>query len=171
MSCAWWRVISGSGCLGLEYIRTRGPPQNLDPNSSVSLSTHLVRCTRPRLVCSYYVAVLRTRCELTTACRSPSNIVAIMPARKRCQHAGAPCPNAAVRIVGTCSRCSHHFCASVSRPPPLYWIAVADLGLQHRLPEQHACTKLTECKREAFETNRTKLESSRAVASKMEVVS
>src|SRR5258706_1385120 len=52
-----------------------------------------------------------------------------MPAKKRCQHAGAPCPNAAVRIVGTCSHCSHHFCASVSRLPPLIWIAVADVSL------------------------------------------
>ena len=52
-----------------------------------------------------------------------------MPAKKRCQHAGAPCPNAAVRIVGTCSHCSHHFCASVSRLPPLMWIAVANIPL------------------------------------------
>ncbi|CCA69241.1 hypothetical protein PIIN_03140 [Serendipita indica DSM 11827] len=70
-----------------------------------------------------------------------------MPAKKRCQLDG--CRNAVQRIAGECSHCSSHYCTS------------------HRLPETHACGKLTECKQQAFEANRAKLESQTAIADKL----
>lgn len=38
---------------------------------------------------------------------------------------------------------------------------------QHRLPEHHNCTHLEDCRQQAFERNKSKLESERTVASKM----
>ncbi|KAH9484242.1 AN1-type zinc finger protein TMC1 [Psilocybe cubensis] len=75
-----------------------------------------------------------------------------MPAKKRCQ-AGvgtdSRCSSAALRIVGECPQCSSHFCGT------------------HRLPEQHNCSNLENCRQQAFERNKNKLESERTVASKM----
>jgi predicted nucleic acid binding AN1-type Zn finger protein len=38
---------------------------------------------------------------------------------------------------------------------------------QHRLPEHHNCNNLEDCRQQAFERNKAKLESERTVASKM----
>ncbi|KAF4615301.1 hypothetical protein D9613_002668 [Agrocybe pediades] len=75
-----------------------------------------------------------------------------MPAKKRCQsQAGtsAQCNQAALRIVGECPMCRAQFCGT------------------HRLPEHHNCTNLEDCRKQAFERNKDKLESERTVASKM----
>ncbi|EAU88610.1 nuclear protein [Coprinopsis cinerea okayama7 len=75
-----------------------------------------------------------------------------MPAKKRCQfHLGtdSQCSSAALRIVGSCPHCQAQFCGS------------------HRLPEQHECTHLQDCRQQAFERNKTKLESERTVAAKI----
>jgi len=70
-----------------------------------------------------------------------------MPAKKRCQQ--PDCRNAVMRIVGECPHCLTHFCGN------------------HRLPETHACGKLKECREQAFELNRAKLESQTAIAPKL----
>jgi predicted nucleic acid binding AN1-type Zn finger protein len=73
-----------------------------------------------------------------------------MPAKKRCQFSATEqCNQAALRIVGTCSHCTQHYCAT------------------HRLPEQHGCNKLEDCRQEAFSRNKARLEAERTVASKM----
>ncbi|KIY42950.1 hypothetical protein FISHEDRAFT_38396 [Fistulina hepatica ATCC 64428] len=75
-----------------------------------------------------------------------------MPAKKRCQHqlgTDEQCNSAALRIIGSCPHCSMLFCGS------------------HRLPEHHSCNKMEDCRQQAFERNKTKLESERTVASKM----
>ncbi|KAH8833849.1 hypothetical protein DL96DRAFT_1703488 [Flagelloscypha sp. PMI_526] len=85
-----------------------------------------------------------------------------MPAKKRCQFTetsvdqegnsqGTQCNQAALRMVGTCPHCSHNFCGS------------------HRMPEQHQCNNLEDCRMQAFERNKAKLESERTVSSKMAV--
>lgn len=112
-----------------KYIRT----QDARPTSTTWTST------LPRLqfvahahLLTLYVAALSPSFSTDVSSSppgSPSNNVTTMPAKKRCQHAGAPCPNAAIRIVGTCSHCSHHFCASVSLQPLLIWIALAYIYL------------------------------------------
>ncbi|KDQ60718.1 hypothetical protein JAAARDRAFT_31692 [Jaapia argillacea MUCL 33604] len=73
-----------------------------------------------------------------------------MPAKKRCQFTGEErCNSAALRIVGSCPHCRSDFCGS------------------HRLPEYHNCTNLQDCRQQAFDRNKAKLESERTVASKM----
>ncbi|KAF9052977.1 hypothetical protein BJ165DRAFT_827258 [Panaeolus papilionaceus] len=75
-----------------------------------------------------------------------------MPAKKRCQFqigTESQCNSAALRIVGECPHCRAQFCSS------------------HRLPEHHECSNLEDCRQQAFERNKTKLESERTVASKM----
>ncbi|TFK29836.1 nuclear protein [Coprinopsis marcescibilis] len=75
-----------------------------------------------------------------------------MPAKKRCQFligTQSQCSSAALRIVGECPHCQAQFCTS------------------HRLPEHHECTHLEDCRQQAFERNKTKLESERTVASKI----
>ncbi|KAF7978148.1 hypothetical protein HWV62_17478 [Athelia sp. TMB] len=75
-----------------------------------------------------------------------------MPAKKRCQfHAETQCNSAVVRIVGQCPHCRAEFCGV------------------HRLPEHHACNNLEDCRQQAFDRNKAKLESERTVASKMGV--
>ncbi|KAF7779083.1 hypothetical protein Agabi119p4_3428 [Agaricus bisporus var. burnettii] len=76
----------------------------------------------------------------------------IMPAKKRCQfqiNTASQCSSAALRIVGECPHCRAQFCSS------------------HRLPEHHNCSKLEDCRQQAFDRNKNKLESERTVASKM----
>ena len=112
-----------------KYIRT----QDARPTSRTWTSTP------PRLqfvahahLLTLYVAALSPSFSTDVSSSlpgSPSNNVTTMPAKKRCQHTEAPCPNAAIRIVGTCSHCSHHFCASVSLQLLLIWIAVAYVSL------------------------------------------
>ncbi|KAI0050918.1 hypothetical protein FA95DRAFT_1603188 [Auriscalpium vulgare] len=73
-----------------------------------------------------------------------------MPAKKRCQFiAGDQCNQAALRIVGQCAHCRMQFCST------------------HRLPEHHACNNLEDCRQQAFNRNKAKLESERTVVSKM----
>ncbi|KAJ3502325.1 hypothetical protein NLJ89_g8940 [Agrocybe chaxingu] len=75
-----------------------------------------------------------------------------MPAKKRCQFqigTESQCSSAALRIVGECPHCRAQFCGS------------------HRLPEHHDCSNLEDCRQQAFERNKLKLESERTVASKM----
>ncbi|KIM55877.1 hypothetical protein SCLCIDRAFT_133709 [Scleroderma citrinum Foug A] len=75
-----------------------------------------------------------------------------MAAKKRCQlQAEAPCNSAVLRIVGQCPHCRAEFCGA------------------HRLPEHHNCNKLEDCRQQAFERNKAKLESERTVASKMAI--
>ncbi|KAF5358239.1 hypothetical protein D9756_001661 [Leucocoprinus leucothites] len=75
-----------------------------------------------------------------------------MAAKKRCQfqiNTDAQCTSAALRIVGECPHCRALFCGS------------------HRLPEHHNCCNMEDCRQQAFERNKSKLESERTVASKM----
>ncbi|KAH7107529.1 hypothetical protein BKA62DRAFT_825019 [Auriculariales sp. MPI-PUGE-AT-0066] len=90
-----------------------------------------------------------------------------MPAKRRCQFtASEQCNQAALRIVGTCTHCQQHFCGGVS-PLVLVLYCADHLLLQHRLPEQHTCHKLEDCRQEAFSRNKARLEAERTVASKM----
>ncbi|KAH9945958.1 uncharacterized protein BXZ73DRAFT_95476 [Epithele typhae] len=73
-----------------------------------------------------------------------------MPAKKRCQFQDeTPCNQAVLRIVGKCPHCVHEFCGN------------------HRMPEHHKCLNLDNCRQQAFDKNKAKLESERTVASKM----
>ncbi|KAF9532283.1 hypothetical protein CPB83DRAFT_759562 [Crepidotus variabilis] len=75
-----------------------------------------------------------------------------MAGKKRCQFqigTDAQCNSAALRIVGECAHCRAAFCSS------------------HRLPEHHDCSNLEDCRQQAFDRNKSKLESERTVASKM----
>ncbi|KAJ7452530.1 hypothetical protein B0H11DRAFT_2010522 [Mycena galericulata] len=75
-----------------------------------------------------------------------------MPAKKRCQfqvNTDAQCNSAALRIVGQCALCRAQFCGD------------------HRMPEHHSCNNLEDCRQQAFELNKSKLESERTVASKI----
>ncbi|KAF9792763.1 hypothetical protein BJ322DRAFT_74508 [Thelephora terrestris] len=73
-----------------------------------------------------------------------------MPAKKRCQFQGdQKCTSAVLRIVGHCPHCSADFCGN------------------HRLPEHHSCAHMEDCRQQAFNKNKAKLESERTVASKM----
>ncbi|KAF8575796.1 hypothetical protein K439DRAFT_1368941 [Ramaria rubella] len=73
-----------------------------------------------------------------------------MPAKRRCQLPGeTKCNNAALRIVGDCPHCQASFCGA------------------HRLPEHHACINMTQCRQEAFNRNKERLENERTVATKI----
>ncbi|KAJ2931390.1 hypothetical protein H1R20_g5648, partial [Candolleomyces eurysporus] len=75
-----------------------------------------------------------------------------MPAKKRCQFqigTDSQCSSAALRIVGECPLCRAQLCGS------------------HRLPEHHECSKLEDCRQQAFERNKSKLESERTIAPKI----
>ncbi|KAL9715053.1 hypothetical protein Ac2012v2_001712 [Leucoagaricus gongylophorus] len=61
----------------------------------------------------------------------------------------ALCTSSALRVAGDCPHCRAAFCSV------------------HRLPEHHNCTHLEDCRQQAFERNKSKLESERTVASKM----
>ncbi|KAG8878312.1 hypothetical protein FRB97_002608 [Tulasnella sp. 331] len=74
------------------------------------------------------------------------------PKKQRCQFKtgeNTTCTTAAMKIVGDCPHCEYHFCS------------------QHRLPEQHACPKLEDCRAAAFNKNRDKLEGERTISSKL----
>lgn len=95
-----------------------------------------------------------------------------MPAKKRCQfqiNTDAQCNSAALRIVGECPHCRAQFCGSVSpHLCPMPHVPAHDVSrFQHRLPEHHNCSKLEDCRQQAFDRNKSKLESERTVASKM----
>jgi len=69
--------------------------------------------------------------------------------KKRCQFNLGPterCSNAALNIVGDCSKCNAKFCA------------------RHRLPEDHECPELDTFRKSAFLENKAKLESEAAAA-------
>ncbi|KAF8503516.1 hypothetical protein F5888DRAFT_1606947 [Russula emetica] len=73
-----------------------------------------------------------------------------MPAKKRCQfRSEQQCNQAALRIIGNCPHCRSDFCGT------------------HRLPEHHACNNLEDCRQQAFNRNKLKLESERTVVSKL----
>ncbi|KAI0314272.1 hypothetical protein OF83DRAFT_1137626 [Amylostereum chailletii] len=73
-----------------------------------------------------------------------------MSPKKRCQFTGEQqCNQAALRIVGQCSHCNAQFCST------------------HRLPEHHACNNMEDCRQEAFNRNKAKLESERTVSAKI----
>ncbi|KAL0573276.1 hypothetical protein V5O48_008683 [Marasmius crinis-equi] len=75
-----------------------------------------------------------------------------MAAKKRCQFqidTSEQCNSAALRIVGQCPHCRAQFCGD------------------HRLPEHHSCNKLEDCRQQAFDRNKAKLESERTVANKL----
>ncbi|GAA5893219.1 hypothetical protein JCM5296_001640 [Sporobolomyces johnsonii] len=59
------------------------------------------------------------------------------------------CSQAAVRIVGDCSLCSTSFCS------------------MHRLSEDHKCPGLSTARADAFQKNKTKLESERTTTEKL----
>jgi predicted nucleic acid binding AN1-type Zn finger protein len=94
-----------------------------------------------------------------------------MPAKKRCQfHGEQQCNQAALRIIGNCPHCRSDFCGTV-RIVFFCW-AYAQISkvtgvLQHRLPEHHACNNLEDCRQQAFNRNKLKLESERTVAPKL----
>ncbi|KAL8286407.1 hypothetical protein RQP46_004424 [Phenoliferia psychrophenolica] len=58
------------------------------------------------------------------------------------------CSQVSLRIVGDCTFCETSFCG------------------RHRLPEDHACPNLSNCRAEAFERNKSKLEAEMTVGSK-----
>jgi predicted nucleic acid binding AN1-type Zn finger protein len=98
----------------------------------------------------------------------PPSLYHNMPAKKRCQLQGdQPCNSAVLRIVGHCPHCRSDFCANVC----LFRLAVSAIDIltlfQHRLPEHHMCTNMEDCRQQAFNKNKAKLESERTVASKM----
>ncbi|KAM0788412.1 hypothetical protein ACM66B_001549 [Microbotryomycetes sp. NB124-2] len=59
------------------------------------------------------------------------------------------CSQVSLRIVGDCSFCSTSFCG------------------RHRLPEDHACPNLQNCKQEALDRLKTKLDSEKTTAEKI----
>ncbi|KAK4058458.1 hypothetical protein OIO90_000617 [Microbotryomycetes sp. JL221] len=59
------------------------------------------------------------------------------------------CSQVSLRIVGDCSFCSTSFCG------------------RHRLPEDHACPNLQNCKQEALDRLKTKLDSEKTVSEKV----
>ncbi|CEL51866.1 hypothetical protein RSOLAG1IB_00403 [Rhizoctonia solani AG-1 IB] len=71
-----------------------------------------------------------------------------MAPKKRCQNSDG-CGSAALRIVGHCPHCTSQFCG------------------EHRMPEHHKCSGMSQCKQQAFEKNKARLEQERTVASKM----
>jgi len=66
---------------------------------------------------------------------------------RRC--AAAECKKKAVMLVGDCRFCRKSFCA------------------KHRLPEDHVCGEMEECKKQQFEKNKEKLLKEKCVAEKV----
>ena len=59
------------------------------------------------------------------------------------------CLDRVAKIVGECRYCSHAYCG------------------KHRLPESHACEKLSNCRQESYEKNSNKLLNGKCVADKL----
>lgn len=59
------------------------------------------------------------------------------------------CLDRVAKIVGDCRYCSHAYCG------------------KHRLPESHACEKLSNCRQESYERNSDKLLNGKCVADKL----
>ena len=59
------------------------------------------------------------------------------------------CTDRPARIVGDCRYCSRSYCS------------------RHRLPEDHACAKLANCRQQSYEKNSDKLLNGKCVADKM----
>lgn len=59
------------------------------------------------------------------------------------------CLDRVAKIVGDCRYCSHAYCG------------------KHRLPESHACEKLSNCRQESYEKNSNKLLNGKCVADKL----
>lgn len=59
------------------------------------------------------------------------------------------CLDRVAKIVGDCRYCSHSHCT------------------KHRLPESHACEKLSNCRQESYERNSDKLLNGKCVADKL----
>ena len=99
----------------------------------------------------------------------------VMAPKKRCKFqmdtpdgTVAQCTGGALRFAGTCEHCFAQFCTEVSINVHSGVLLRPDLNdLQHRLPEHHNCSNLADCRQQAFDRNRLKLESERTVASKM----
>ncbi|KAG1020290.1 hypothetical protein G6F26_009415 [Rhizopus arrhizus] len=69
--------------------------------------------------------------------------------KKKTRCAFQSCSEKPVKIIGNCRYCQSNFC------------------VRHRLPEDHLCENLTNCKQAAYERNSMKLLSERCVASKV----
>ncbi|KAG1195665.1 hypothetical protein G6F35_013146 [Rhizopus arrhizus] len=69
--------------------------------------------------------------------------------KKKTRCAFQSCSEKPVKIIGNCRYCQSNFC------------------VRHRLPEDHLCENLTNCKQAAYEKNSMKLLSERCVASKV----
>lgn len=59
------------------------------------------------------------------------------------------CLDRVAKIVGDCRYCSHAYCG------------------KHRLPESHACEKISNCRQESYEKNSNKLLNGKCVADKL----
>lgn len=59
------------------------------------------------------------------------------------------CLDRVAKIVGDCRYCTHSHCT------------------KHRLPESHACEKLSNCRQESYEKNSDKLLNGKCVADKL----
>ena len=59
------------------------------------------------------------------------------------------CKKKAKTFIGKCTYCNHIFC------------------MKHRLPEGHNCLELVNCKRKAFEDNKTIMKKQKCVANKL----
>ncbi|KAG1141395.1 hypothetical protein G6F37_012143 [Rhizopus arrhizus] len=69
--------------------------------------------------------------------------------KKKTRCAFQSCSEKSVKIIGNCRYCQSNFC------------------VRHRLPEDHLCENLTNCKQAAYERNSMKLLSERCVANKV----
>ncbi|KAF7295027.1 Aspartate aminotransferase [Mycena indigotica] len=97
----------------------------------------------------------------TPRCHPPIQLyqfTTTMPAKKRCEFHNATeegthqCQAAALRIIGECAMCRGKFCG------------------EHRMPEQHQCSNLQDCRQQAFERNKARLEGERTVTAKLATV-
>lgn len=59
------------------------------------------------------------------------------------------CLDRVAKIVGDCRYCSHAYCG------------------KHRLPESHACEKISNCRQESYDRNSDKLLNGKCVADKL----
>ena len=59
------------------------------------------------------------------------------------------CNGRVVKIIGNCRWCSSNYCQ------------------MHRLPEDHECSGLVDCKKQLFEKNAIQLEKNKCIASKV----